>query len=157
MRERHPGTGTLSSLPIGRASENPHPDRHTHWNHIQGFPFFTPVFLPGTEINIYAPRASSEALKMRGRNRCSISNSPLSWMISRAGFITPNWTKNFPHRELPGRDVGPEPCSSNDWLSYHRGRDQRSLRYRSRILRQSTAYSVRPTKKFKIRKRERFK
>ncbi len=28
---------------------------HTHWDHIQGFPFFTPVFLPGTEINIYAP------------------------------------------------------------------------------------------------------
>ena len=28
---------------------------HTHWDHIQGFPFFTPVFLPGIEINIYAP------------------------------------------------------------------------------------------------------
>ncbi len=28
---------------------------HTHWDHIQGFPFFTPLFLPETEINIYAP------------------------------------------------------------------------------------------------------
>ena len=39
---------------------------HTHWDHIQGFPFFTPVFLPGTEINIYAPlefqRSLEEAL-----------------------------------------------------------------------------------------------
>ncbi|HIA15036.1 MAG TPA: response regulator, partial [Nitrospirales bacterium] len=28
---------------------------HTHWDHIQGFPFFTPVFLPGVEIHLYAP------------------------------------------------------------------------------------------------------
>ena len=28
---------------------------HTHWDHIQGFPFFTPAFLPDTELNIYAP------------------------------------------------------------------------------------------------------
>ncbi|MBI4402006.1 MAG: diguanylate cyclase [Nitrospirae bacterium] len=28
---------------------------HTHWDHIQGFPFFTPAFLSETELNIYAP------------------------------------------------------------------------------------------------------
>jgi len=28
---------------------------HTHWDHIQGFPFFAPAFLPGTELNVYAP------------------------------------------------------------------------------------------------------
>ncbi len=28
---------------------------HTHWDHIQGFPFFTPAFLPDTELNVYAP------------------------------------------------------------------------------------------------------
>ena len=26
---------------------------HTHWDHIQGFPFFGPAFLPGSELNIY--------------------------------------------------------------------------------------------------------
>src|SRR3989304_10554891 len=26
---------------------------HTHWDHIQGFPFFTPAFLPGTELKGY--------------------------------------------------------------------------------------------------------
>ncbi len=25
---------------------------HTHWDHIQGFPFFTPVFIPGNRFNI---------------------------------------------------------------------------------------------------------
>lgn len=28
---------------------------HTHWDHILGFPFFTPIFIPGTEIHIYGP------------------------------------------------------------------------------------------------------
>lgn len=28
---------------------------HTHWDHIQGFPFFTPIYLPNTEIQIYGP------------------------------------------------------------------------------------------------------
>lgn len=28
---------------------------HTHWDHILGFPFFTPIFIPGTEIDIYGP------------------------------------------------------------------------------------------------------
>lgn len=26
---------------------------HTHWDHIQGLPFFTPFFIPGSEVNIY--------------------------------------------------------------------------------------------------------
>ena len=28
---------------------------HTHWDHIQGFPFFVPAFVPGFEIDVYAP------------------------------------------------------------------------------------------------------
>lgn len=28
---------------------------HTHWDHIMGFPFFTPVFLPTTKLDIYGP------------------------------------------------------------------------------------------------------
>ncbi len=28
---------------------------HTHWDHIMGFPFFTPIFIPGNEIDVYGP------------------------------------------------------------------------------------------------------
>ena len=36
---------------------------HTHWDHIQGFPFFTPAFLPGTELNIYGSVAFQRSLE----------------------------------------------------------------------------------------------
>ena len=28
---------------------------HTHSDHIMGFPFFTPIFIPGTQLEIYGP------------------------------------------------------------------------------------------------------
>lgn len=28
---------------------------HTHWDHIMGFPFFIPIFIPGTKLKIYGP------------------------------------------------------------------------------------------------------
>ena len=36
---------------------------HTHWDHIQGIPFFTPFFVPGHEWDLYAPQGFSESLK----------------------------------------------------------------------------------------------
>jgi len=28
---------------------------HTHWDHIMGFPFFTPIFIPGSKLEVYGP------------------------------------------------------------------------------------------------------
>ena len=28
---------------------------HTHWDHIMGFPFFIPIFIPTTELDVYGP------------------------------------------------------------------------------------------------------
>lgn len=28
---------------------------HTHWDHIMGFPFFTPIYIPGTKLKVYGP------------------------------------------------------------------------------------------------------
>jgi len=28
---------------------------HTHWDHIMGFPFFTPIYVPGTRLKLYGP------------------------------------------------------------------------------------------------------
>jgi phosphoribosyl 1,2-cyclic phosphodiesterase len=39
----------LSSLPITAHIFN----THSHWDHIQGLPFFTPIFIPGNTIKLY--------------------------------------------------------------------------------------------------------
>ena len=36
---------------------------HTHWDHIQGFPFFKPLFVPGNSWNIYGPRGLGGSLR----------------------------------------------------------------------------------------------
>jgi phosphoribosyl 1,2-cyclic phosphodiesterase/CheY-like chemotaxis protein len=36
---------------------------HTHWDHIQGIPFFTPFFIPESEWDIYGPRGIGQSLR----------------------------------------------------------------------------------------------
>ena len=36
---------------------------HTHWDHIQGIPFFSPLFVPGFEWDIYGPRGLHQGLR----------------------------------------------------------------------------------------------
>jgi phosphoribosyl 1,2-cyclic phosphodiesterase len=36
---------------------------HTHWDHIQGFPFFLPLFVSGNEWDLYAPGSGGQQLE----------------------------------------------------------------------------------------------
>jgi phosphoribosyl 1,2-cyclic phosphodiesterase/CheY-like chemotaxis protein len=36
---------------------------HTHWDHIQGLPFFGPLFMPGNEWDIYGPKGLDESVR----------------------------------------------------------------------------------------------
>ena len=36
---------------------------HTHWDHIQGIPFFAPLFAPGNEWDIYGPKGLDQSLR----------------------------------------------------------------------------------------------
>jgi phosphoribosyl 1,2-cyclic phosphodiesterase len=36
---------------------------HTHWDHIQGFPFFVPAYLPGTTIHLYGSSGQGRSLE----------------------------------------------------------------------------------------------
>lgn len=42
---------------------------HTHWDHIQGFPFFVPAFVKGNRLRIYGPRSPDKPLErvLRGQ------------------------------------------------------------------------------------------
>jgi phosphoribosyl 1,2-cyclic phosphodiesterase len=37
---------------------------HTHWDHIQGFPFFTPAYLPGNKLTFYGGNSVSALEKL---------------------------------------------------------------------------------------------
>jgi CheY-like chemotaxis protein len=62
------GTGA-HALGLALLAEAPTPRRghllitHTHWDHIQGFPFFGPLFTPGQEWDIYAPGGLGQRLE----------------------------------------------------------------------------------------------
>jgi phosphoribosyl 1,2-cyclic phosphodiesterase len=36
---------------------------HTHWDHIHGFPFFTPAFIPGNRFTVYGARDLGRSLE----------------------------------------------------------------------------------------------
>lgn len=36
---------------------------HTHWDHIQGLPFFAPLFVPGAQWDIYGPKGLSQSIR----------------------------------------------------------------------------------------------
>ena len=42
---------------------------HTHWDHIQGFPFFVPAFVPGNVVHVYGPPSIDKPLErvLRGQ------------------------------------------------------------------------------------------
>jgi CRP-like cAMP-binding protein/phosphoribosyl 1,2-cyclic phosphodiesterase/CheY-like chemotaxis protein len=60
------GTGARE-LGLALLAEGPPPIHilltHTHWDHIQGFPFFAPAYLPGTIVNVYATSGLERTLE----------------------------------------------------------------------------------------------
>jgi diguanylate cyclase (GGDEF)-like protein len=61
---------------------------HTHWDHIQGFPFFVPAFVPGVELNVYAPLGFQQSLEeaMSGQMEYSYFPVKLRDLRSRIHF-----------------------------------------------------------------------
>ncbi len=50
---------------------------HPHWDHISGFPFFTPVFIPGNNITIFGPGTFEKTLEEIIRGQMTYSYFPV--------------------------------------------------------------------------------
>lgn len=60
---------------------------HTHWDHIQGFPFFIPAFVKGNQFNIYAmPAPNGATIKQRLHDQMLHPNFPVPLQIMQANL-----------------------------------------------------------------------
>jgi phosphoribosyl 1,2-cyclic phosphodiesterase len=60
---------------------------HSHWDHIQGFPFFTPAFVKGNHFNIYAiPSPNGATIKQRLHDQMLHPNFPVPLQIMQANL-----------------------------------------------------------------------
>jgi phosphoribosyl 1,2-cyclic phosphodiesterase len=60
---------------------------HAHWDHIQGFPFFGPTFIPGNHFTIYGPGRSSSMLEGILEGQMNPHFSPLYTMKNLGATI----------------------------------------------------------------------
>ena len=51
---------------------------HTHWDHIQGFPFFAPLFDPGGEWDVYAPGGPDRQIREALAGQMAYQYSPIN-------------------------------------------------------------------------------
>jgi phosphoribosyl 1,2-cyclic phosphodiesterase len=71
---------------------------HSHWDHIQGFPFFTPAFIKGNSFNIYgkvAPNGATIQERLEDQMLHPNFPVPLRVMASSLNFRTVEIGKNI--------------------------------------------------------------
>jgi phosphoribosyl 1,2-cyclic phosphodiesterase len=51
---------------------------HVHWDHIQGFPFFTPAFAPGNEFFLYGAKNVTRTLEETLAGQMNFPNFPVT-------------------------------------------------------------------------------
>jgi phosphoribosyl 1,2-cyclic phosphodiesterase/CheY-like chemotaxis protein len=57
---------------------------HTHWDHIQGFPFFSPAYVPGNQITVYSLRGADKSLQKVFTGQMDATYFPVSLGDMRA-------------------------------------------------------------------------
>jgi phosphoribosyl 1,2-cyclic phosphodiesterase/CheY-like chemotaxis protein len=67
---------------------------HTHWDHIQGFPFFTPAYTPGFEIVIYGAEGFGKDLRSVFRGQLDRDYFPVQMEDMNAQIEFRNLTEN---------------------------------------------------------------
>jgi phosphoribosyl 1,2-cyclic phosphodiesterase len=60
---------------------------HSHWDHIQGFPFFAPAFIPGNCFHVYGiPSPNGATIKQRLHDQMLHPNFPVPLQIMQANL-----------------------------------------------------------------------
>ena len=57
---------------------------HYHWDHIMGFPFFTPIFVPGHEVQIYGETKNGQSVLEILSGQMHPPYFPIKWDMVKA-------------------------------------------------------------------------
>ncbi len=67
---------------------------HFHWDHVCGFPFFAPIYVPGQEIEVYSGRPDAERLLSMQMND---AHFPVKWGTLPSRIRCHQLTVDEPH------------------------------------------------------------
>lgn len=99
---------------------------HLHWDHLQGFPFFTPAYIPGNEIRIYGFHPGMEAA-FTDQQRPPFFPVPLAAMRAAISFHPLKTDKTY---EIAGFQVrGTQQHHPGDSYGYRFAKDGKSVVY----------------------------
>jgi phosphoribosyl 1,2-cyclic phosphodiesterase len=99
---------------------------HLHWDHIMGFPFFAPAYMPGNRIVIYGCHGGLEQA-FRTQHAAPCFPVPFERLGARIDFVTISEDRSH---EIAGWRVTPRRQEhSGDSYGYRFARDDRSIVY----------------------------
>jgi phosphoribosyl 1,2-cyclic phosphodiesterase len=109
---------------------------HTHLDHIQGLPFFTPFFIKGNEIRILgADPNSGSSLEATLQNQLAPHYSPLNGLENLAAGVSIETVRPPAAISLPGFEVStiPVPHGSMWTTAYRISADGKTVTYLSDV------------------------
>ena len=86
---------------------------HAHWDHIQGFPFFGPIFIPGNRFSVYGPGRSSSLLEGILEGQMNPHFSPLYTMKNLGAVIEVHGAEGERATIIGDRDQVKVTCCAN--------------------------------------------
>ena len=105
---------------------------HTHWDHIQGFPFFLPAYVPGNRFFIYSPKKNIEEKFTTQQIDQDMFPVRLNDMAADLTFVTMDECGGRPGR-FDGSFQGPASSGRVVFLPNRRKRYGPGLRHGRRI------------------------
>jgi phosphoribosyl 1,2-cyclic phosphodiesterase len=108
---------------------------HSHWDHIQGFPFFAPVFVPGNEFVLYGNAKSPSMLEGILEGQMNPHFSPLYTIKNLGASIEVRTVVHGEPFEIGGVRVRarPNPHGGTSALAFRLEEDGKSFVYASDV------------------------
>lgn len=108
---------------------------HSHWDHIQGFPFFPPIFVPGNHFEIYGHARSSSMLEGILEGQMNPNFSPIYTLKNLGAEIEFHGVTPGESFTVEGVEICalPNPHSSTTALAFRFREGERSFVYASDV------------------------